>query len=74
MLQLPRCLCMHIQRTVWLSDGVPMKRCDAVLFPELLNMSAYIYHKKETPALRPKTLELDINVRLVGGRNKPNGW
>lgn len=68
-LQLPRCLCLHIQRTVWLNNGLPIKRFDTVSFPELLNMGPYIY-QKESPVLRPKTLELDGNARLVGGRKR----
>lgn len=69
-MQLPRCLCIHIQRTVWLDSGIPMKRCDSISFPELLDMSPYVYHKYPSPKVRPTTLNLDSTMRLVGGRKE----
>lgn len=68
--QLPRCLCIHIQRTVWLDSGIPMKRCDSVSFPEVLDMSPFVYHKYPTPKVRPATLNIDASMRLVGGRKE----
>lgn len=41
--KLPDCLCFHIQRTVWLSNGIPSKRGDHIVFPEFLSMGSYIY-------------------------------
>jgi len=65
----PQCLCIHIQRTVWLDDGMPMKRHDHVSFPEVLNIEAYMERRRSK---RPTTLPLmprhDIQAGLVGGR------
>ena len=72
--QLPKCLCIHIQRTVWLSNGMPMKRCDKVRFPELLNMTPYVYHKKDLSKTRPGNLDLEGRQRLVGGRRQAKKW
>jgi len=66
--QLPTCLCVHIQRTVWLDSGVAVKRFDHVGFAEVLDMSPYVYCKRGVAKLRPKTLDLDPTSRLVGGR------
>ena len=45
-----------------------MKRFDRVRFAEVLDMSAYVYCKRDAPKLRPKTLDIDATSRLVGGR------
>jgi len=66
--KLPRCLCIHIQRTVWVSTGVPVKRFDTVTFPELLDLSPYVYHKQETVKMQLKMTQGDSMMRLVGGR------
>ena len=66
--QLPLCLCVHIQRTIWLDSGVAVKRFDYVSFTEVLDMSPYVYCKRSAPKLRPKTLDVDSTSRLVGGR------
>ncbi|CAH1801581.1 unnamed protein product [Owenia fusiformis] len=59
--KLPRSLCLHIQRTVWLNNGSNMKKFDIVKFPEILIMDNYVYHKQ---ALRPQ----EVSSRLVGGQ------
>ena len=74
--QLPQCLCLHIQRTVWLNNGMPMKRFERVMFPEVLGMGEYVYHKNKArrPMFLPlNTMDNGLGNRLVGGRNK-NGW
>lgn len=43
--QLPQSLVFHIQRCQWLNDGTACKRQDFVSFPEILDMSNYVYHK-----------------------------
>lgn len=40
--KLPTCLCIHIQRTVWLQNGMPMKRFEHVVCPEILNMEEFL--------------------------------
>ncbi|XP_023218741.1 ubiquitin carboxyl-terminal hydrolase 30-like, partial [Centruroides sculpturatus] len=62
--KLPVCLCFHIQRTIWLSNGMPIKCSDHVAFPELLSMDDYVYHggknKNMDGVIYPWT-------RLIGG-------
>ncbi|XP_070572356.1 ubiquitin carboxyl-terminal hydrolase 30-like isoform X2 [Ptychodera flava] len=41
--KLPQCLCIHINRRIWLPNGMPMKRQDVVKFPEMLNMDKFKY-------------------------------
>ncbi|XP_077995974.1 ubiquitin carboxyl-terminal hydrolase 30-like [Glandiceps talaboti] len=41
--KLPQCLCIHINRRIWLNNGMPMKREDYVQFPETLNMDRFRY-------------------------------
>ena len=74
--KLPNCLCIHLQRTVWLNNGMPMKRYEHVTFPEVLDISRYVYPRCDDrlrkSAVRPTCLsELDAdlgNRRLVGGK------
>ena len=73
LVQLPACLCIHIQRTVWLNSGVAVKRFDHVGFAEVLDMSPYVYCKRSAPKLRPKTLDVEPTTRLVGGRDVISG-
>ncbi|ELU04868.1 hypothetical protein CAPTEDRAFT_213428 [Capitella teleta] len=69
--QLPKCLCIHIQRTVWLDNGLPSKQSEFVRFPEFLNMSDYVYTRKPRKILRPNSLDLDMSLSgLRGGKNK----
>lgn len=65
-LQLPAVLCIHVQRTTWLENGVPLKRFEHIAFPEILHMDPYVYHKR---AARPNSLELaDSRKGLIGGK------
>lgn len=41
--KLPQCLCLHIPRTHWLNNNVPVKRLERVTFPEYLHMDEFIY-------------------------------
>lgn len=58
---------MHVQRTTWVENALPVKRFDHVAFPEILDMDPYVYHKR---AARPASLELldDNRKGLVGGK------
>ena len=42
--QLPQCLCIHLQRLSWSSQGTPLKRHEHVQFGEFLMMDIYKYH------------------------------
>ncbi|XP_063051705.1 ubiquitin carboxyl-terminal hydrolase 30 isoform X2 [Engraulis encrasicolus] len=39
--KLPQCLCIHLQRLTWSSEGRPMKRHEHVQFKEYLSMDSY---------------------------------
>ncbi|XP_041456458.1 ubiquitin carboxyl-terminal hydrolase 30-like [Lytechinus variegatus] len=39
--KLPQCLCIHIQRVGWQTDGLPFRREEHIMFPEVLDMSRY---------------------------------
>ncbi|XP_071093898.1 ubiquitin carboxyl-terminal hydrolase 30-like [Haliotis cracherodii] len=43
--KVPQCLCIHIQRTQWLNNSLPVKRYDFISFPEVLHMDSYVYMK-----------------------------
>ncbi|KAL4223593.1 Ubiquitin carboxyl-terminal hydrolase 30 [Mactra antiquata] len=45
--KLPQCLCLHMQRTQWLDSGLPLKKYEIVIFPEILHMDDYVYTKCE---------------------------
>lgn len=39
--KLPQCLCIHIQRVGWQPNGLPFRREEHIMFPEVLDMSRY---------------------------------
>uniref|UniRef100_A0A672JQC8 Ubiquitin carboxyl-terminal hydrolase n=1 Tax=Salarias fasciatus TaxID=181472 RepID=A0A672JQC8_SALFA len=39
--KLPQCLCIHLQRLTWSSEGTPIKRQEHVQFSEYLSMDRY---------------------------------
>ncbi|XP_023245646.1 ubiquitin carboxyl-terminal hydrolase 30 [Copidosoma floridanum] len=41
--KLPKCLCLHIQRTGWISSGKLIKRDDSVIFNECLILDPFTY-------------------------------
>ncbi|XP_055511354.1 ubiquitin carboxyl-terminal hydrolase 30-like isoform X4 [Leucoraja erinacea] len=41
--KLPQCLCIHLQRLSWSSQGSPLKRNEHVQFSEFLSLDAYKY-------------------------------
>ncbi|XP_067862160.1 uncharacterized protein [Heptranchias perlo] len=41
--KLPQCLCIHLQRLSWSSQGTPLKRNEHVQFSELLSLDTYKY-------------------------------
>ncbi|KAK3084262.1 hypothetical protein FSP39_010785 [Pinctada imbricata] len=61
--KLPQCLCIHIQRTTWLDNGLPFKTSDFISFPEILHMDDYVY-------CRNTTNKASRNG-LVGGKHQP---
>lgn len=45
--KLPRCLCIHIQRTYWHTNGIPYKNNAFIKFPEFLDMEPFLYEPLE---------------------------
>lgn len=69
--KLPQCLCLHIQRTVWLNSGVPMKRFDTVSFPEVLSMADYVYNEnRDCKSMFLPLNNMSSRTRMYGGHNK----
>lgn len=60
--KLPKCLCIHLHRTIWLQNGMPMKCFDHVTYPEVLHMDEFVY---QGPSFQP--LPPGIAKNLVGG-------
>ncbi|XP_074105869.1 ubiquitin specific protease 30 [Cotesia typhae] len=57
--KLPRCLCLHIPRTTWSNSGVPIKRDDPVIFPEIFVLDPFTFtesNKRNTQATLPMML------------------
>ncbi|GAB1608180.1 ubiquitin carboxyl-terminal hydrolase 30-like [Argonauta hians] len=60
--RLPHCLCLHIPRTHWLNNNVPVKRFERISFPETLQMDEFIYMGAGSAG------DKDRNNWLFGGR------
>lgn len=57
--KLPQCLCIHLQRLTWSSEGSPIKRQEHVQFSEYLSMDRY-KHRTSTQRAGPlKPLKTD---------------
>lgn len=66
-IKLPKVLCFHIQRLVWLASELPQKRFDHVMFPLTLEMDPYTYkYHSEPTSLGQPTFAL---TDLVGGQS-----
>ncbi|XP_013924593.1 PREDICTED: ubiquitin carboxyl-terminal hydrolase 30 [Thamnophis sirtalis] len=52
--KLPQCLCIHLQRLSWSSQGLPLKRNEHVQFSEFLIMDLY---KQHFPTHKPSPRE-----------------
>ncbi|XP_059484345.1 ubiquitin carboxyl-terminal hydrolase 30 homolog [Neocloeon triangulifer] len=74
--RLPKCLCIHIQRTSWMPNGQAYKRMDFVSFPEVLVMDKYTYFHKERlkrtllKQLVPRPTELNLTPSAAGASTK----
>ncbi|XP_028270486.1 ubiquitin carboxyl-terminal hydrolase 30 isoform X2 [Parambassis ranga] len=58
--KLPQCLCIHLQRLTWSSEGTPIKRQEHVQFTEYLSMDRY-KHSTSTQRSRcaPKAIKAE---------------
>lgn len=52
--KLPQCLCIHLQRLTWSSEGTPIKRQEHVQFTEYLSMDRYKHNGSTQRAQRTK--------------------
>uniref|UniRef100_A0A3B5A5N0 Ubiquitin carboxyl-terminal hydrolase n=1 Tax=Stegastes partitus TaxID=144197 RepID=A0A3B5A5N0_9TELE len=52
--KLPQCLCIHLQRLTWSSEGTPIKRQEHVQFTEYLSMDRY---KHNSSTLRTQRIK-----------------
>ncbi|KAM9823125.1 ubiquitin carboxyl-terminal hydrolase 30 isoform 1-T1 [Syngnathus typhle] len=52
--KLPQCLCIHLQRLTWSSEGTPIKRQEHVQFTEYLCMDRYKHNASIQTSLRAK--------------------
>lgn len=61
--KLPKCLCLHIQRTGWSSSGMLMKRDDPVIFNECLILDPFTYTETKRRQVKKKNF-IKINISL----------
>ncbi|XP_061585114.1 ubiquitin carboxyl-terminal hydrolase 30 isoform X2 [Cololabis saira] len=52
--KLPQCLCIHLQRLTWSSEGTPIKRQEHVQFSEYLSMDRYKHNSTAQRSRRIK--------------------
>ncbi|XP_061189736.1 ubiquitin carboxyl-terminal hydrolase 30-like [Saccostrea echinata] len=50
--KLPQCLAIHIQRCQWMDNGMPVKRHELISYPDILDMSEFVYHKSAAKEAR----------------------
>lgn len=65
-IKLPKLLCFHLQRLVWLPEGKLHKRFDHVSFPEFLEMDPYTYKYRSSDSIE-QTLPFGL-TGLKGGK------
>ncbi|XP_048833183.1 ubiquitin carboxyl-terminal hydrolase 30-like isoform X1 [Brienomyrus brachyistius] len=51
--KLPQCLCIHLQRLTWSSEGTPIKKQEHVQFTEYLSMDCYKHRSTGQRSLWP---------------------
>ncbi|KAF3695810.1 Ubiquitin carboxyl-terminal hydrolase 30 [Channa argus] len=52
--KLPQCLCIHLQRLTWSSEGTPIKRQEHVQFTEYLSMDRYKHNASTQKSQRAR--------------------
>ncbi|KAM4577249.1 ubiquitin carboxyl-terminal hydrolase 30 isoform 2-T2 [Odontesthes bonariensis] len=61
--KLPQCLCIHLQRLTWSSEGTPIKRQEHVQFTEYLSMDRYKHNSSTQRSQRarcaPRAMKAD---------------
>ncbi|KXJ15963.1 ubiquitin carboxyl-terminal hydrolase 30 homolog isoform X2 [Exaiptasia diaphana] len=67
--KVPQCLCIHIQRTYWHTDGIPYKNTMYIKYPEYLNLAPFMYMPA---ASSPRKFRLDVPFPYSGA-STPEG-
>ncbi|KAM4616488.1 ubiquitin carboxyl-terminal hydrolase 30 isoform 2-T3 [Polymixia lowei] len=74
--KLPQCLCIHLQRLTWSSEGTPIKRQEHVQFTEYLSMDRYKHNATIQRIQRikcsPKPIKSENSVEAMD-KPTPNG-
>ncbi|XP_029018129.1 ubiquitin carboxyl-terminal hydrolase 30 isoform X2 [Betta splendens] len=60
--KLPQCLCIHLQRLTWSSEGTPIKRQEHVQFTEYLSMDRYKHNASAQRSQRVKCTPKPIST------------
>lgn len=60
--KLPQCLCIHLQRLTWSSEGTPIKRQEHVQFTEYLSMDRYKHNAAAQRSQRLKAVPKPLSV------------
>uniref|UniRef100_A0A3Q2PK41 Ubiquitin carboxyl-terminal hydrolase n=1 Tax=Fundulus heteroclitus TaxID=8078 RepID=A0A3Q2PK41_FUNHE len=74
--KLPQCLCIHLQRLTWSSEGTPIKRQEHVQFAEYLSMDRYKHNSSTQRSQRFTSAPKAIKTESLDGsteRLKANG-
>lgn len=60
--KLPQCLCIHLQRLTWSSEGSPIKRQEHVRFSEYLSMDCYKHSTKRVTPMKCSSKQKNDNL------------
>ncbi|XP_028312269.1 ubiquitin carboxyl-terminal hydrolase 30 isoform X2 [Gouania willdenowi] len=74
--KLPQCLCIHLQRLTWSSEGTPIKRQEHVQFSEYLSMDRYKHSTRAQRSQRLKPAPTAVTTQTLDDcseRPTPNG-
>ena len=76
--QLPQCLCIHIQRTYWHTNGIPYKNNLFIKFPEFLDMEPFLYEPLDQDSHKNGTLSKLVALKSgdfeASGSGDMNGY
>lgn len=70
--QLPQCLCIHLQRLTWSPEGAPIKQQEHVQFSEYLSMDRY-KHISATQTLQVHSMAKTLTTEQPNSQTVANG-
>ncbi|XP_054467059.1 ubiquitin carboxyl-terminal hydrolase 30 isoform X1 [Anoplopoma fimbria] len=70
--KLPQCLCIHLQRLTWSSEGTPIKRQEHVQFTEHLSMDRYKHNAATHRSQRIRCVQNPIKAENSDSMEKPS--